>query len=117
MSLCKVVQNHRHQIPLQVRAITERAVDEKQAEVVLTTAHKAKGLEWPDVTLTDDFPDLMVNGEPISKNDLEADEFNLIYVSLTRAMDRLRLAPGCSLHALLAYVRQQEASEPLPPEG
>jgi F-box protein 18 (helicase) len=117
MSLCKVVQNHRHQIPLQVRAITERAVDEKQAEVVLTTAHKAKGLEWPDVTLADDFPDLMMGGEPISKDDLEADEFNLIYVSLTRAMDRLRLAPGCSLQALLAYVRQQEAPEPPPPEG
>jgi F-box protein 18 (helicase) len=117
MSLCKVVQNHRHQIPLQVRAITERAVDEKQAEVVLTTAHKAKGLEWPDVTLADDFPDLMMGGEPISKDDLEADEFNLIYVSLTRAMDRLRLAPGCSLQALLAYARQQEAPEPPPPEG
>jgi F-box protein, helicase, 18 len=116
MSLCKVVQNHRHQIPLQVRAITEKAVDEKQAEVVLTTAHKAKGLEWSDVTLADDFPDLVVGGEPISKDDLEADEFNLIYVSLTRAMDRLRLAPGCSLQALLTHVRQQKVSKPPPPD-
>jgi hypothetical protein len=47
---------------------------------------------------------------------LEADEFNLIYVSLTRAMDRLRLAPGCSLQALLAHVRQQKASKPPPPD-
>lgn len=117
MSLCKVVQNHRHQIPLQVRAIIEKAVDEKQADVVLTTAHKAKGLEWSEVTLADDFPDLVVGGEPISKEDLEADEFNLIYVSLTRAMDRLRLAPGCSLQALLAYVRQQEDPTSPPPDG
>lgn len=106
-SLCKVVQTHRHRIPQQIQAIREKAVDESCADVILTTAHKAKGLEWPDVTLADDFPELVVGGEPIPKESLEPDEFNLIYVSLTRAMDHLRLAEGCSLKALLTYFRQQ----------
>ncbi len=69
----------------------------------LTTAHTAKGLEWDEVTIADDFTDfadLIVDlgcnsikdykeQLPILKNQELIDEFNLFYVAITRAKQRL----------------------------
>jgi hypothetical protein len=56
----------------------EQTVDEKRADVVLSTAHKAKGREWDRVKLAGDFPD--------PKERAMADEdVRLLYVSATRA--------------------------------
>ncbi|MCP4745654.1 MAG: ATP-dependent helicase [Desulfobacteraceae bacterium] len=96
-SICKVVQNYRHEIPHLINEIKNKAVDVEKADVILTTAHKSKGLEWPVVRLTDDFPDLVVDGAFVNKDEMEADEFNLIYVSMTRAMDKLKFDPQCSV--------------------
>lgn len=75
---------------------------EQSAEVVFSTAHRAKGREWPQVTLDDDFPDLnrlerrydacRERGEPA---DIQAalEEWNVLYVALTRAIDVLSLPP------------------------
>lgn len=53
-------------------------------DLILTTAHKAKGREFEIVVLADDFPDVFdADGEWIGLEDAEA---NLLYVGLTRAM-------------------------------
>lgn len=53
-------------------------------DLILTTAHKAKGREFEIVELADDFPDVLDKaGEWIGLEDTEA---NLLYVGLTRAM-------------------------------
>ena len=49
-------------------------VGEQQADVVVSTAHKAKGRQWPAVRLGGDFPD-----------EDEAEDLRLLYVSVTRA--------------------------------
>lgn len=65
---------------------------EASAELVVSTAHKAKGREWDDVRFSDDFPVLAERdpstGDPI----LHEEECNLVYVSITRGMKRLNLA-------------------------
>lgn len=57
-----------------ILAALERAVEEHQAEQIVSTAHKAKGLEWPSVALAGDFSD-----------DPDVDELRLLYVAVTRA--------------------------------
>lgn len=53
-------------------------------ELILTTAHKAKGREFEIVQLANDFPDVYTkDGDFIGLEDAEA---NLLYVGLTRAM-------------------------------
>lgn len=56
-------------------------------DVILTTAHKAKGREWPVVILADDFPSpFNSKGEWVGLLDMER---NLLYVAITRAMKHL----------------------------
>lgn len=54
----------------------------------LTTAHKAKGREWPQVLISDDFDDLIDNDDGKAPSD---HDINLAYVAITRAMHRLEL--------------------------
>jgi len=64
----------------------------KTADVVLTTAHKSKGLEFLFVKLEDDFVSLFDdNGIRIPFSRVEEEEINILYVALTRATDELEL--------------------------
>ncbi|MBE0467909.1 MAG: ATP-dependent helicase [Methyloprofundus sp.] len=60
---------------------------------VITTAHKSKGLEWSNVSLSDDFQSLYKPEEDGVKLFLESasdiEELNLIYVGATRAQSTL----------------------------
>lgn len=56
------------------------------ADVTVTTAHRAKGLEFKTVMLADDFPDIFDKDMEPSQKD---DEVNLLYVAVTRAMKQL----------------------------
>jgi hypothetical protein len=56
----------------------ERMPREDAADLIVSTAHKSKGREWPSVKLADDFPD-----EP------ETEELRLLYVAVTRARQTL----------------------------
>jgi F-box protein 18 (helicase) len=90
MSICKVVDNYKFSIPNLVKMLSEKAVDAPEAEVLLTTVHKAKGLEWQNVHLMSDFPSFVENNAMINSNSLDPDEFNLVYVAITRTISRLR---------------------------
>jgi F-box protein 18 (helicase) len=105
-SMCKVVRHHEHKVPGFVKRVRAETVDAADADIILTTAHKAKGLEWPVVKLADDFPELVANDRIIDKTDLESDEFNLIYVSMTRAMDQLKFDNNCSIIEFIKRHRQ-----------
>jgi hypothetical protein len=60
-------------------------VDEKDAELVLSTIHKAKGREWDNVILP--------NGFYISDKTSD-EEWNLLYVAITRAQKNLYIEPS-----------------------
>ncbi|WP_353160528.1 MULTISPECIES: UvrD-helicase domain-containing protein [Salinisphaera] len=60
--------------------------------VVLTTAHKAKGAEWPNVVVMGDF-DQTLNAENQYSLGVRAreEELNLLYVAVTRATEALNI--------------------------
>ncbi|MGW5267281.1 3'-5' exonuclease [Rhodococcus sp. NPDC003994] len=82
-----------------LRAALEGVVDERRAEVLVCTAHKAKGREWQKVVLADDLADFagmarrryrdsQTEKDRLSMND----ELMLGYVAVTRAQGVLN--PG-----------------------
>ena len=77
-----------------------RTVRERDCDIVISTAHKAKGREWDKVRLTDDF----LTSQPRKPNDDRAApddpaELRLFYVAMTRARQELR---NCAVIALTA---------------
>ncbi|XTZ18162.1 UvrD-helicase domain-containing protein [Micromonospora echinospora] len=77
----------------EVIRVCDALVDEHHADVIVSTAHKAKGREWQSVKIADDFP------EPRQQEDgshrIAEDEAMLAYVAVTRAqrqLDRYGLA-------------------------
>ncbi|WP_095294996.1 UvrD-helicase domain-containing protein [Helicobacter sp. 13S00482-2] len=64
----------------------------KDADYIITSAHKSKGLEWDHVVLEDDFLDIeeeLLRGELLKKSEknnyISIEEINLLYVAITRA--------------------------------
>jgi superfamily I DNA/RNA helicase len=92
-ALVSVVEEHRHEIPRLVQLIRAVALATPLPEAVtLATAHKAKGLEWMDVVLTDDFVDLVDRkGDDGRWVGPEREEVNILYVAVTRALRGLVL--------------------------
>ena len=93
--LVKLVERYKKRFPEVIQAIEcGPYVPEAEAKVILSTIHKAKGREWSVVTVHDDFA-LFASEKPLNvllKADLE--EFNLMYVAITRARYSLYLEQG-----------------------
>lgn len=108
LSLGATVKKYTFRIPGLVDRITEEAMDEEDAGIILTTAHKSKGLEWDNVLLMDDFHPLVKDGQIIDPSGIEPDEFNLIYVAMTRAMVNLRFDKESSIPDFIRLKLKQE---------
>ncbi|MEU1576662.1 UvrD-helicase domain-containing protein [Streptomyces collinus] len=82
--------------PEAITAAVHALTDENKADVTVSTAHKAKGREWPSVKIADDFPPPPDSdrhddcGRPIPEPVNETDA-RLAYVAVTRACSRLDL--------------------------
>lgn len=75
-----------------IETIEKNIVGKKQADITFVSAHKSKGLQFLDVKLADDFVDLYdKNGSLIPVEQVDSEELNLLYVAITRAMERLEL--------------------------
>jgi hypothetical protein len=80
-TLVKLVDSHG---PERILRVVDHLVDEHNANVVISTAHRAKGREWPTVRLAADFT------EPYDQEGkLVPAEAMLTYVAVTRAKDVL----------------------------
>ncbi|ADE63250.1 AAA family ATPase [Yersinia pestis] len=76
-------------LPQKLQVMREHAViEESQAQVTVSTAHRSKGLEWPVVVLNYDFADIT---DPLMADSERTDETNLLYVAVTRAQQTLVL--------------------------
>lgn len=75
--LVKVIQKFQEQLPQRIEEIKKFLVVEKEADVILCSAHKSKGLQWEQVRLGSDF------------NFKAEEEQNLFYVASTRAKEVL----------------------------
>ncbi|WP_405763843.1 UvrD-helicase domain-containing protein [Actinacidiphila glaucinigra] len=77
-----------------ILAAVNRLVDEKNAHVTVSTVHKAKGREWPQVKIAEDFHPPKdsdkrdEHGNPVPGPIDDADA-RLAYVAITRARQRL----------------------------
>lgn len=69
----------------------------EKATVILTTAHKSKGLEFVNVVLAEDFDDLSVYTENLRP---EEEDLNILYVAATRALKRLKLNHSLQVNLL-----------------
>ena len=79
-----LLKDFEHKLPDAVstlRRAVKSTVHGQHIDRILSTAHKAKGLEWPAVKLHDDFAFLSKNVE----------EWNLIYVAITRSQEVLEV--------------------------
>lgn len=65
----------------------DRTIREEDADLIVSTAHKAKGREWPAVQLAGDFP-------PENPSD---EELRLLYVACTRARQQLDIEAVAAL--------------------
>lgn len=61
----------------------ERCEKVKEPDIIITTAHKSKGLEWDSVCIMDDF---FYEVDSETSYQIDREEMNLIYVACTRAM-------------------------------
>lgn len=77
----------------------ERMPKEEHADLVISTAHKAKGREWDRVLIADDFP-----AEP------QGEELRLLYVAVTRARLALDISAVKLLVAPVASGAEEIAS-------
>lgn len=124
--IVRLIDKHKQNLPKILETITQACTSEEEADIVLVTAHRAKGLEWDVVKLADDFTDLIIKEEDKKKKkgndetrgdktgedgkeirlaipevDKPIDEYNLIYVAATRAKSHLDI--GKQLRDLLKH--------------
>lgn len=113
-SLARLVKKHSSKIPYLVGQIRAGNQEEAaNADVILTTAHKAKGLEFLRVRLADDFVDLFDDAGKVRKLDAkEQEEINILYVAASRA--RHSLSPCPQLEKLLAMEKAKARVPQLP---
>jgi hypothetical protein len=95
-SRANVVLKHKTNIPLLINSIRYNSIDPKKAHILFTTAHRAKGMEWPQVMLTNDYADLVIEGKNQEKrlatlHDVDEQEVNLEYIACTRAKKILQI--------------------------
>ncbi len=93
LPLVDVIDEHGVDVIL---AAVRRLCDEQDAHIVVSTAHKAKGREWPCVQIAPDFEpppseETDARGQPVPPP-LNQEEARLAYVAVTRA--RRHLDPG-----------------------
>ena len=90
--LCRVVSNYKHEIPSLISSIERRAeATPSKGSVTFSTVHKAKGLEFDQLILADDFLDFFEEGEPANDATVKPEEVNIAYVAVTRAIRALSM--------------------------
>lgn len=94
--LVNLVEQYGDRLPGLLASVRSRAVARPdEADIVLTTAHKSKGLEWRQVVLAGDFQDYNDLVELKMESPATFDqETNLLYVAVTRAREVLQVPEG-----------------------
>lgn len=93
--LVRMVERYKDNFVAVIDAIENaNYVSEINAKYIFSTIHKAKGREWPCVVINDDFQIFTAEGGVSMLLQENKEEFNLIYVAMTRAQNKLYLEKG-----------------------
>jgi ATP-dependent exoDNAse (exonuclease V) beta subunit len=99
--MLEIVKEYGNEIPQIIKAIKDKHVpneEKEQAEMIFSTIHRCKGMEYDAVELVNDFmtEDKLIkllkdkNEEEINYTKLN-EEINLLYVAVTRSKNKLRI--------------------------
>src|SRR5699024_5883819 len=121
----KIIKEYGTKIPGLIQALKEKHTEEKEkADLVFSTVHRCKGMEYDIVHLVDDFinekklPNLK---EEIRKDEVNTatlnEEINLLYVAVTRTRNILYipqnlLPAGFSATRKIISVKTEEKNAP-----
>ena len=86
LPIIKLIETYTHDRLISILESTKE--DPAEADITITTAHKAKGLEWPTVKLANDFKVATPDYTPSDE------ETNILYVAASRALNTLDIS-GC----------------------
>jgi len=98
--MVEIVKEYGNEIPGMIRSLKEKHVadDEKgKADVIFSTVHRCKGMEYDTVQIVDDFitEKKLERFKEDHKNELDAarlnEEINLLYVAVTRTKNIIRI--------------------------
>ncbi len=99
--MAEIVRKYKSKIPKILKTIKDSHLkdsDKPKAEIIFSTVHRAKGMEYEEVELIPDFlteenlNSILEEGElnPLDRNKLN-EEINLLYVAITRTRGKLKL--------------------------
>jgi hypothetical protein len=128
--MVEIVKEYGNEIPGLIRRIKEKHVEDGkkgEAEIIFSTVHRSKGMEYDSVQLVNDFIDEekilnQLKGKENQTINMEKlnEEINLLYVAITRTKNSLHipesfLPPGFpaakNIHALRTTVLEQTEEE------
>jgi len=90
--LYKITEKYGAEIEALIGMIKLQLVGKRNADIIYTTVHKSKGLEFFNVKLGEDFYPLFSKaGLLVSPLRIEQEEVNIYYVAITRAINYLEL--------------------------
>ena len=91
--LIRVIEKYSDDIPHLINQLKSKSVKNMtNKEIILTTAHKAKGMEFESVILLDDYSDLKVTiNDKGKEEEPDVEDINILYVAATRAITNLKL--------------------------
>lgn len=90
--MVEIVKEYGNKIPDIIKAIKEKHVDnddKEKAEMIFSTVHRCKGMEYDAIQLVNDF----ISEEKLAKlkEDKKAEEINLLYVAVTRTKNSIHI--------------------------
>ena len=120
--IVEVVKKYSEKLPEYINAIKKNHIendDKNKVEMIFSTVHKCKGMEYDEVTLIDDFITeeklkKFVTDFGLKKLNLSklCEEINLLYVAVTRTKNKLNipveLLPASGIKAIVAPVKIEE---------
>lgn len=115
--MVEVVKEFGNRLPGLISELkTNHTAKKEEADMIFSTVHRCKGMEYDEVTLLKDFVTeeklnkqlLQLGGEKISQADTNrlAEEINILYVAVTRAKNRLVMPPEINPLKSIALVQE-----------
>tara|TARA_B100000700_G_scaffold267699_1_gene307831 strand:+ start:98452 stop:99885 length:1434 start_codon:yes stop_codon:yes gene_type:complete len=104
--LIKVIEKYKDNFLNYINSFSKNTVQHhSQADIILTTVHTAKGLEFDQVVLGNDYYSIFDKNKKIKQN-INKEEVNIIYTAVTRAKYKLKL--NNELKNIKTYYEQEK---------